>query len=865
MKTRVSPILLVSVVVICASGAYFLWRSPAGPTGGAARQIRYYQDSMHPWIKSDQPGKCTICAMDLTPIMEGASDFGVQPGTVVLSSNSVTVLNVQSGEVRRQPLTRALRVAGTLELNEARKSIISAPAAGRIQSSAIQFPGVEVAKGQALFTFYSPDLLQQRAYLRGLQGDPASWTRGATRPATGGDPYASEILSPKSGLVVERTAFPGQNVVQGEKLFTLVDASVLWFRFDVYEEQLPWLKLGQKIEVRTKSLPGRKFPAVISFIEPSLNEATRTVKVRADIKNPVVSTNGGPQRLLRFGTYAEGRVQTEIPDLLVVPRSAILFPGGEAYAYVLKAEGVYERRRVKLGRQGDELWEVLQGLEEGDRVVTSGNVLIDAQAQFTQGGESEDSSPREMSPPGPKLKPSQQQALDKFLAVADGVSRALAADSLDDLKSQTAALPGVVETLAKEIDGVASWQELLKRIQATASWPVPPDLAAARKTFLPFSTNVVALVQLLRNQEDAFRSLKVFHCPMAPKPGLWFQAKGPLRNPYYGADMLTCGEEVRMPVSAGAGDDEMASEDVAETPTEEEMPAMEEKMPTTHEKMPQPHEADMPEHIAPAPEPADTTALPPPSTNSESLMSEPHPPVGINRQPASATNGTNPPTWGGSSDLPPAVGWQMRRKAATMKIMAKETAVAGTPVTNAAPAAPATATNTAPEAPAVVATVGTSATVTIELAERQQQALKAFADIADGIGQALSGGDLARYNQRLTGLPPVLTLLRKEFDPSHPWNDLIQQTIVAGLLASTAGEANPTNDLAGARALFVPLSTATANLAKALQKRGEPFAGLKIYECPAVPKPGLWMQLQGPPHNPFHGNTNSTCCGEVKR
>lgn len=221
-------------------------------------------------------------------------------------------------------------------------------------------------------------------------------------------------------------------------------------------------------------------------------------------------------------------------------------------------------------------------------------------------------------------------------------------------------------------------------------------------------------------------------------------------------------------------------------------------------------------------------------------------------------------TRGGSSNQPPGVGWQMRRRIATLNSMAEETAVAGTPVTKAAPAAPTTATNTAPEAPAVVATVGTSATVTIELAERQQQALKAFVDIADGIGQALSGGDLARYNQRLTGLPPVLTLLRKEFDPSHPWNDLIQQTIVAGLLASTAGEANPTNDLAGARALFVPLSTATVNLAKALQKKGEPFAGLKIYECPAVPKPGLWMQLQGPLHNPFHGNTNLTCCGEVK-
>ena len=131
------------------------------------------------------------------------------------------------------------------------------------------------------------------------------------------------------------------------------------------------------------------FPAVIAIIEPNLNEATRTVKVRANVANPLVGNPGRQQRLLRLGMYAEGRVRSELPNVLAVPRTAILFPGKSAYAYVDKGEGVYERRRVKLGRQGDELWEVLQGLEDGERVVTSGNVLIDAQAQFNRGGEAE--------------------------------------------------------------------------------------------------------------------------------------------------------------------------------------------------------------------------------------------------------------------------------------------------------------------------------------------------------------------------------------------------------------------------------------------------------------------------------------------
>jgi Cu(I)/Ag(I) efflux system membrane fusion protein len=573
MKTFVRPILVLCAVAICG-GAYALWRTAlAGRSPSQARKVLYYQDSMHPWIKSAQPGKCTICAMDLTPIREGESGFGLRDGTVVLSSNSVTVLNVQTEEVRRQPLSRALRVAGTLEPNEAHKTIVSAPSPGRIQTSAVESSGVEVEKGQKLITLFSPELVQRRAFLRTVGGDQSSVGKGLVQATEGANPYLGDIVAPQSGVVVERNVYPGQYVVEGEKLLTIVDASVLWFRFDAYEQQLPWLELGQTIEVTTAAIPGRRFPAVISFMEPTLNDATRTVKVRAEIKNPVVATNGHPRRLLRFGMYADGRVRAEIPNVLAVPRTAILFPGGAAYAYLRKGEGAYERRRVKLGRQGDDLWEVLHGLEEGDHVVTSGNVLIDAQAQFNQGGKPDDTGAEDVAPKEPKqepentggamshapaaagpsemaaptgtLKPSQQKALTDFLAVADGISRALAADSLDQLKTHTGALPGVVASLVKETGDDPPWRALVNRIQATARWPAPADLAAARRTFLPFSTNVVELVQLVRGKEEAFSSLKVYHCPMAPKPGLWMQAQGPLRNPFYGSEMLECGREVK--------------------------------------------------------------------------------------------------------------------------------------------------------------------------------------------------------------------------------------------------------------------------------------------------------------------------------
>jgi Cu(I)/Ag(I) efflux system membrane fusion protein len=392
------------------------------------------------------------------------------------------------------------------------------------------------------------------------------------------DPYFSDLLSPLSGTIVERKVFNGQYVTEGDRLLTIVDTSVLWFRFDVYERQLPWLRKGQKVQVTVAALPGQEFSGVISVIEPTLDEATRTVKVRANITNPVVGDAAQKERLLRLGMYAEGSVLAELPDALTVPRTAVLFPGGRAYAYVEEGAGAYAMRPVKLGRQGDGLCEVLEGLEEGDRVVTTGNVLIDAQAQFTQPRRQEPAqvegktqlahsatqvhAREEMAEPGiasevPQLaqKPeigssatmtrAQEKALGDFLSVAGDISAALASDSLSDLKRAVLRLKGATPPLIAEFGNSHPWHTTIQGIAAASVWSEGEDLAAARAAFLPFSTQVVKLVQLLQADESNSRSLKVYHCPMAPKPGLWFQAKGPLRNPYYGAKMLSCGEEVR--------------------------------------------------------------------------------------------------------------------------------------------------------------------------------------------------------------------------------------------------------------------------------------------------------------------------------
>jgi len=664
--------LLLLVAAVLGAGVYVIWRNLSVRSQMRDAKVRFYQDSMHPWVKSKQPGKCTICGMDLTPICEGEKEFRDSGNLVVLSSNSITVLNVQTEEVKRWPLNRTLRVAGTLEANENHKIIIAAPAPARIETMNVAHVGVEVTEGQTLITLFSPELIQKRGYFR-------AGTANSQSPSPV-DLYSGSLVAPWSGTVVERPVSVGQYVAEGEKLITIADPSILSFRFDVYERQLSWITPGQSIDVTTTAVPGKKFQAVISFVEPSLDDATRAVKARADINNPVVSANGNPQRLLKFGMYAEGYVRAEIPDVLAVSRTAVLFPGA-AYAYVDKGNGAYERRRITLGRQGDELWEVLRGLEEGERVVIAGNVLIDAQAQFNLGGKSDATgaeetineipAPGDLSPavdsakniPGPTgaqpsqnkmlshvemdkarmalrdkmwtrrndmingvggeksagtlptaatpaqgtnvtfsdppkqvpapvvaqtsgnavqsyrnadkarmaissemrtirnaavagthgkqttnlspLTTSQRQALQAMLTEADGIGRALAADDIGQFNEHFARLSTVLPPLQKELAAPHRWEGLIQRLTAASQRQPAKDLTEARKQFLPFSATVVELVGQLRKEDPSFAELKIYHCPMAPKPGLWFQEKGELRNPFYGKEMLTCGEEVK--------------------------------------------------------------------------------------------------------------------------------------------------------------------------------------------------------------------------------------------------------------------------------------------------------------------------------
>jgi Cu(I)/Ag(I) efflux system membrane fusion protein len=358
-----------------------------------SRKLLYYQSAMHPWVKSDKPGRCTICGMQLTPVYEGDPGFDSSKEEVVsLSQTMIQVLNVQTAEATVRPLAKTLNVAGMIDDNLKRHRVISAYIAGRIQKLYVNYVGAEVKEGEPLAELYSPTLLQAEREYRALRGDLRAATAlrlrqmGLTHqqiealPKKPDDALTSEILAPSSGTVIVQDVYEGQYVQEGEKLFEIADFSTMWFQFSAYESDLPWIKPGLSVDVTTTSHPGKVFTGNITFIEPNLDPVTRSTKVRVELENPRTET--GHHLLHRL--YADGTVHLEAPEVLTVPRSAVIQTGQEAVAYVDEGGGNYSRRLLKVGRRGDTLVEVVDGVKPGERVVVNGNLLIDGQAEMNR-------------------------------------------------------------------------------------------------------------------------------------------------------------------------------------------------------------------------------------------------------------------------------------------------------------------------------------------------------------------------------------------------------------------------------------------------------------------------------------------------
>jgi len=400
------------------------------PTGGAAattgsgeRKIKYWRAPMDPTYISDKPGKSPM-GMDLVPVYEDEA----QADSSAISIDPVTIQNmgIRTGVVTRGPLRRVIRTVGVVDYNESGLADVTTKFKGWIEKLYVDTTGQQVHRGDPLFEIYSPELYSAEVeYLLSRQTGSQAPDAGAKSlqasarqklkywdisdaqidelEKSGKPRKTLQVLAPIDGFVTEKNVVEGQMVQAGMKIYRLADLGLVWVQGEIYEQDLPYLKLGQEAVVTLSYLPDRKFRGRVTYIYPYLDEKTRTVRVRMEFHNPGF--------FLKPGMFASVEIRSELaPSALLVPDSAVLRSGQKDTVFVALDRGRFDPRAVALGpRAENDHYQVLSGLKEGERVVTSGQFMLDSESQLREAIEkmmepgkaasAEPASPAQVIPP----------------------------------------------------------------------------------------------------------------------------------------------------------------------------------------------------------------------------------------------------------------------------------------------------------------------------------------------------------------------------------------------------------------------------------------------------------------------------------
>jgi Cu(I)/Ag(I) efflux system membrane fusion protein len=412
--------VLVALTALVAVGTilHFAGVRFGGPKTEAP--VTLYTCPMHPAIVQDHPGECPICGMTLVPkasrlakpTAPGAASGGAPvPGLagVDLTPERIQLIGMKTAVVRREALGGELRTLGTIEASERGLAQVTTRFGGWIQSLKVSATGERVRRGQPLATIYSPDVLRAEQELLVTRG----WSSGA--PAAGGvhdhetpaagleesarsrlellgispqeideivksgkPSEAIAIRSPVEGFVVGKTAVVGVAVQPGTALFQVADLSTVWVTADIYEQDVARIEVGQRARFEASSFPGEMHVGKVQFVYPTVDPASRTLKVRLEFRNRF--DRNGPR--LRPGMF--GTVHLDLPATtgLMVPAEAVVDTGETHYLFVAKAGGHFEPRLVKIGARLQDRVEITSGVTEGETVVTTGNFLVDSESRL---------------------------------------------------------------------------------------------------------------------------------------------------------------------------------------------------------------------------------------------------------------------------------------------------------------------------------------------------------------------------------------------------------------------------------------------------------------------------------------------------
>ena len=552
------------------------------PTSNSAVEAnQMWTCSMHPQIMQPEAGDCPICGMDLIPTEAGAD--GLAPDQFKLTENAMALANIQTTVVEASTTrSNTLKLSGKIAENENANAVQVSYFSGRIERLNISFTGEKVSKGQLLATIYSPELYaaqqelitaaslkeSQPALYKAVRNKLKLWKLTEKQinqiETTGKVKENFPVYATVSGTVTEKLVEQGDYIKQGQPLLKITNLNTVWANFDVYENQIDLFKKGQEVTITTNAYANKKFKGKVDFIDPILNNKTRTVTFRVVLNNK--------NNVFKPGMFVSAKidgVKNNNTETLTIPASAILWTGERSVVYLKTNpdQPVFEMREVTLGNQIGNTYEILEGLFTGNEIVTNGTFTIDAAAQL-QGKKSM------MNKDGGKVMTGHEGHLgmennaskkeNKLTNITErfnvprefqlqlntvyesyiNLKNALVEENTSNASKNANTLLNnlrLVDMRLVKDKTHNHWMSLAKEIKfAATSISKTSDIKIQRDHFKHLSSHLIKAVQQFGVNEKVY----VEFCPMADnnKGAYWLSKEEKVINPYFGEAMLTCGE-----------------------------------------------------------------------------------------------------------------------------------------------------------------------------------------------------------------------------------------------------------------------------------------------------------------------------------
>lgn len=437
MKRYIFLILAIAIVIG--------WQPGCARKKNATSEKVIYYCPMHPTYTSDKPGDCPICSMKFVPkettpekqmekkIMYRSTmnpkEISDKPGndsmgmemepfeteevpvssgvsdrlTINISTERQQLIGVRTEVIKKQPIHKMIRAVGIVDYDESKIAHVNLKTEGWVDELYVNYTGQYVKKGQPLFSTYGPELVSaQKEYLVALETGKSIQqnTVGTDNPAksilessrhkleilgirndqisslenTGMVTMYLTIYSPIDGFVIEKNILKGHHFLPGDDLYMIADLSNIWVLAQVYEYELPFIKLGQEVRISSSYTPEKTFTGMVSYIYPGISSETRTNKIRIELSNP--------DFVLKPGMYMNVEIHVDYGTKIAVPISAVLDADERKIVFVDLGDGYFEPREIKVNVYGEGMYEVIEGVKEGEKVVTSANFFIDSESNL---------------------------------------------------------------------------------------------------------------------------------------------------------------------------------------------------------------------------------------------------------------------------------------------------------------------------------------------------------------------------------------------------------------------------------------------------------------------------------------------------